>query len=412
MRRPKRQLSTLFHHLLQIWKAIPRFQEKASLKRLRNNPSMFRRIKKSVKSRARFGRLATPHGALATPFFMPVATRGSLKSLDAQGTRDARTEIVLSNTYHLLNRPGYALLEKCGGLHAFMGWNGPILTDSGGYQVFSLARHRKIAASSVSFKDPQTGKTVILTPYNVLKMQRAIGSDIMMVLDVCPPYPSEKEVIQEAIRTTTAWAKSSIMAYRKLGLYRRKERPLLFAITQGGVYDDLRAQHAQTLAKMPFDGYAIGGLAVGEPREKMYHILTNVVQLLPEDKPRYLMGVGKPQDIMRAVQEGVDMFDCVIPTREARHGRIYVFRKRERITATSAEWYETYAIRHARHQKRLVPIDPTCGCFTCGTTTIAYMHHLFRVHDPLAERLATIHNIYFYNELMRLIRRAIRTNDL
>ncbi len=370
---------------------------------------MFRITKRSKKSQARTGRLVTPHGVLTTPFFMPIATRGSVKSLDTHDLARLKTEIVLSNTYHLLLRPGKSFLERVGGLHTFMKWNKPLLTDSGGFQVFSLAKHRRITARGVTFKDPQTGSLHLLTPYNVIAMQKSIGSDIIMVLDECPPYPATRSTVSKAMERTSSWAKSSLAAYELLGLREKKKRPLLFAISQGGIYDDLRAKHAAGLSEMPFDGYAIGGLAVGESQHALHKAVKGAAAVLPVRKPRYLMGVGKPEDIVVAVTAGVDIFDCVVPTREARHGRIYAFSDRTRIRPNgSSSWYVRHTISQARYKTRHKPIDKLCRCPVCTTYTMSYLHHLFKIRDGLGLRLASQHNVYFYLELMRLLRTMIR----
>ena len=284
---------------------------------------MFQLLSSSSKSLARRGELKTAHGVIQTPFFMPIATRGAVKTLTTDEVGGVGAQIILSNTYHLNIRPGVDLLKKVKGLHNFMSWTGPILTDSGGYQVFSLSKLRKITEAGVTFRDEIEGKNRELTPENVIDIQMVIGSDIMMILDECPAWPATKETMKESIERTSRWAKRAFDYKEKTFKKKRvkKGRHLVYAIAQGGTFLDLRKQSIQDLKQYDFDGYALGGLAVGEPRDEMYKILKAVTPTLPIDKPRYLMGVGKPEEIVQAVKFGVDQFDCVIPTRHARHGQ-------------------------------------------------------------------------------------------
>ncbi|PIS04984.1 MAG: tRNA guanosine(34) transglycosylase Tgt, partial [Candidatus Buchananbacteria bacterium CG10_big_fil_rev_8_21_14_0_10_42_9] len=280
----------------------------------------FKIVKKSKKSKARLTKLTTKHGEIAGPFFMPIATRGAVKNVSVDEMMELGAQILLSNTYHLLLEPGMAVMKKASGLHQFMNWPGPILTDSGGYQVFSLGKHRKITEHGVYFADPKNGNKYFLTPERAVQIQSIIGADIMMVLDECPPYPCSKKYAKESLELTTGWAKRCLAEKKKL-----KNKNLLFGIVQGSTFKDLRTESARQLTAMNFDGFAIGGVAVGEPRQKMAQVLKWVEPLLPPDKPRYLMGLGRPEELVMAVKNGMDMFDCVIPTREARHGRLYVF---------------------------------------------------------------------------------------
>lgn len=368
---------------------------------------MYKLISKSNKSKARLGELKTAHGTIQTPFFMTIATRGAVKTLTTAEMKDLGAQIILSNTYHLNLRPGVDLLKQAGGLHKFMNWGGPILTDSGGYQVFSLAEMRKVTDKGVEFKDEVSGDKHFLTPQSVIDIQLAIGSDIMMVLDECPALPSSKEIIEESLDLTHRWAQEAY-DYREVLIKKgkiKRERHQLFGIVQGGTFEDLRKQSAEFLSAIPFDGYAIGGLAVGEPREEMYRVLENTVHLLPEDKPRYLMGLGFPEEIVAAVKNGVDMFDCVIPTRHARHGQVFIFKNRQDLN--SADFYQTVHITNEELKDDFNPIDANCECFTCQNHSRAYLRHLFKTNEILGQRLATIHNVKFYLELMALIRRNL-----
>ena len=358
---------------------------------------MFKLTRKSKKFKARVGVLNTLHGKVRTPFFMPIATKASVKTLDSLDLENFGAEIILSNTYHLLLRPGIEVIKKVKGLHKFMNWKRAILTDSGGYQVFSLAKKRKIKEDGVEFRSHIDGKKFDLTPELSLEMQKNLGVDIAMILDICTPYPCSREEAEKAVRLTTSWAKKS----KK---YRLKKGQLKFGITQGSTYQDLRLKSIKDLVKLDFDGYAIGGLAVGEPREEMFRILEVSLPHLPEKKPRYLMGVGKPEEIVESVKNGVDMFDCVIPTRNGRHGLLYVWKKRGSL---GGKFYEAIHITNEKFKSDFSPIDKNCFCAVCKNYSKSYLRHLFKAKEPLGQRLATIHNVNFYLDLMRRIRKEI-----
>jgi len=344
----------------------------------------------------RRGKLATSHGDFHTPAFMTIATRGAVKTLEAQEVKRLGAEIILSNTYHLFMRPGLEVLKKHKGLHQFMNWHGPILTDSGGYQIFSLAKLRKLTEAGATFKDPSTGKTHTLTPEKVIDIQRVIGSDIMMVLDECPPYPASREYIERSMALTTRWALRALTYKKKKRIRKQK----LFAIVQGGTYLDLRYAHAKELSQHDFDGFAIGGLAVGEPEDNMYAAIKATVTHLPKDKPRYLMGVGYPHQIVQAVKLGVDMFDCVLPTRNARHGNLFVWKTQ----SLRGKFYTTLNIKNERFARDTKPLDPLCDCETCAMYTRGYLRHLFKTDEMLGKKLATMHNIRFYQKLIAILR--------
>jgi len=380
----------------------------------------------SQENNKRIGELKTKNGVVKTPFFMPIATKGAVKNLTAEELKEIGAEIILGNTYHLWLRPGNGLIKRAGGLRKFMNWNGPILTDSGGFQIFSLgvkAKSKygksgvKITEEGVEFSDPTNGEKYFMTPEKSIEIQLNLGSDIIMVLDECPPYPCSRDYAKKSMERTTRWAvrcKKYLEAHTD-----SKNRPLLFAIVQGSVYEDLRKESAKQLTKIGFDGYAVGGVAVGEPREKMSEILGWVLPLLPEDKPRYLMGLGKPEEVVKAVEAGIDMFDCVIPTREGRHGRLFLRKSKLQIQnikfQTKAEtqiskskikikeefFYETINIRNEKYKEDFFPIDKNCDCYTCRNYSRAYLRHLFSVGEPLAMRLASIHNLKFYLDLMK-----------
>lgn len=360
--------------------------------------------KQSVKSRARAGVLRTAHGLVPTPFFMPIATRGAVKTLVPEEIDSVGADIILSNTYHLWQRPGLLVIKKAGGLHRFMGWDKPILTDSGGYQVFSLARSRKITEKGVQFTSDIDGQKHMLTPEKAIDIQRTLGSDIVMSLDECPPFPSTKAYVKHSLELTTRWAARGRKRFKRF-----KGRQLLFGIVQGSTYKELRERSARELVSLDFDGYAVGGLAVGEPPEKMYRALEWVEPLLPANKPRYLMGVGYPEQIVEAVKRGMDMFDCVLPTRNARHGSLFVFGAGRRL---SGRFYQELLIKRSRFATDMSPIDRQCDCTTCRHFTRAYLRHLFMSGDPLGQRLATIHNVRFYINLMERIRDRIRLGAL
>ena len=363
---------------------------------------MFQVIKKSKKSNARLTKLTTAHGTIAGPFFMPLATRGAVKHLSTDELADLGAQILLANTYHLLLRPGPGLLQRYRGLHQFMNWHGPILTDSGGFQVFSLGAYRKITEDGVAFSDPQNGNRYFLSPEKAIGIQRAIGSDIAMVLDECPAYPCTKTYAGRSLELTSRWAARCKKEHQK-----KKGTQLLFGIVQGSVFKSLRVASARQLTAIGFDGYAIGGVAVGEPRKKMVQVLNWTVPELPENKPRYLMGVGRPEEIVAAVRQGIDMFDCVIPTREARHGRLYLWNSKSyKLSAKS--FYKTINITQAKFAKDLSPINHT----NLKQYSRAYLHHLFKTNEPLGMRLATLHNLECYLVLMQRIRTSINQGVL
>jgi len=355
------------------------------------------------KSKIRIGQLKTNHGAIKTPFFMPIATKAAVKNLIPEELKDLGAEIILSNTYHLFLKPGNELIKKAGGLHQFMNWSGPILTDSGGFQVFSLSQLRKITNEGVEFRSEIDGRKIFLTPEKAIQIQLDLGSDIIMSFDECIGWPCQKEEARKAVKRTTEWAirgrKYFDSQIKNLKL-KTKNLPLLFGIIQGGTHKDLREESAREIINLDFDGYAIGGLAVGEPSQEMFKVLNYLVSLLPENKPRYLMGVGKPEQIVKAVKCGVDMFDCVIPTREARHGKLYKFSILNS-QFSNKKFYEEINIRNAKYQKDFKPIDKNCQCYACQNYSRAYLRHLFMTNESLGLRLATIHNLKFYLELMK-----------
>lgn len=341
-------------------------------------------------SQARLGLMCTAHGRVHTPAFMPVGTQGTIKALLPETAKALGAEILLANTYHLYLRPGHALIRRLGGLHRFMHWSGPILTDSGGFQVYSLRSLRKLSPEGVLFQSHIDGSRHLLTPETAVDIQEALGSDIMMCLDECTPYPSTRADTASSLALTTAWA-------RRCRAAQTDENQALFGIVQGGAYPDLRAEAAERLREIGFDGYAIGGLSVGEPKDVMANILQATAPLLPEDRPRYVMGVGTPEDIVAAVEKGVDLFDCVIPTRCARHGLLFT---------TGGK----LVIRNARFREDPAPLDETCDCYTCKNYSRAYLRHLFVAREILATMLGTIHNIRHYLRLMEGIREAIRAH--
>ncbi len=348
---------------------------------------------KDSSTAARCGLLQTGHGEVPTPVFMPVGTRASVKSVEPGELKALAVRIILANTYHLFLKPGNDIIFKAGGVHAFMNWDLPLLTDSGGYQVYSLSELRTITEEGVRFKSHLDGSRLQFTPENVVETQRVIGSDIMMPLDECPPWPAEKEYVRKSGEMTVRWAER---AKRRLEatepLYGHDQA--LFGITQGGTYTDLRAESSRALTGMDFDGYSIGGLAVGEPAEEMYRMLELSHGILPEHKPRYLMGVGTPENILNAIERGVDMFDCVIPTREARNGRVYT--RRGHIN-----------LRSARYAADFTPIDEGFDNGVSGNYTKAYIRHLLNVGEILGLKLCTLHNISFYMWLTRTAREQI-----
>jgi queuine tRNA-ribosyltransferase len=357
---------------------------------------MFTLIHQDKKSKARIGKLLTAHGEVQTPCFIPVGTQGTVKTISPQELKDCNAEIILSNAYHLFLRPGKEVIKKAGGLHNFMSWERPILTDSGGYQIFSLALLRKISDKGVEFQSHIDGLKHLLTPEDVIQIQNDLGSDIMMSLDECVHYPCAKDHAEVAMKRTLDWAKRSKEVTKSLGhqVTKSGQRQLLFGIVQGATYEDLRKECANRLIDMDFDGYAIGGVSVGEPKNLRYNIVNLVADLLLKDKPRYLMGVGLPEDIIEAVESGIDMFDCVVPTRYGRNGT--AFTSAGKITIRNSPFIEDFT-----------PLDPVCSCYTCKNFSRAYLRHLFNVEEILGLRLVSLHNIYFYLELMHKIREAV-----
>jgi queuine tRNA-ribosyltransferase len=369
---------------------------------------MFRLKKKSNKSQARVGILKTRRGSLVTPFFMPIATQGAVKSLTSEEVKNIGAKIILANTYHLYLRPGIKVFNRIGDLHQLMKWSGPILTDSGGYQVFSLAGTKnrrdnlvKIETNKVHFTSHIDGSKHEFTPAKVLQMQKLIGSDIQMILDICTSYPASREVVIRDVATTLRWARKT---HQLLQAKKYQDGSLRFAIVQGGVYKDLRKACARELVNLHFDGYAIGGLAVGETHSQMYQVLTHTVPELPENKPRYLMGVGKPENIIKAVELGVDMFDCVIPTREARHGRLYIWRNDQ---IQKKNFYTTINIKSAKYRYDSQMLYNCKNAPELAGYSRAYLHHLFKTNEALGLRLATLTNLHFYLDLMEKIRQSI-----
>lgn len=365
-------------------------------------------------SGVRRGELSTAHGILQTPMFMPVATKASLKALTPRDLEQLETQIVLSNTYHLYLRPGHNVVREAGGLHSFMRWNKPILTDSGGYQVFSLGARLeqntkgssrvKFFEEGVEFQSHLDGSRHMITPEKSIEIQQALGSDIMMVFDECPPHSASKEYQLASMERTTRWARRCKEQHERgaeLDLPNTEQQ--LFGIVQGGLHTDLRRHHAEQLQEIGFDGYALGGLAVGETNDEMYAVLSDIVSSLPADAPRYLMGVGKPENILEAVKYGIDMFDCVLPTRNARHGTVYVYNG---VAADlSRVSYDTVHLTNTQFARDFSVLDEGCACEACSQGfTKAYIRHLFQTQEPLALRLATSHNVAFMMRLMRDIR--------
>ncbi|MBT4209774.1 MAG: tRNA guanosine(34) transglycosylase Tgt [Candidatus Komeilibacteria bacterium] len=368
---------------------------------------MFKLKKQSKKSKARLGVLKTAKGEVRTPFFMPIATKAAIKSLEAKEVKDLGAEIILSNTYHNLLKPGTEVIKKFGGLHKFMDNDLPILTDSGGYQVFSLAKFRKIKGNNIEFQSHIDGSRHVLNPKKVINIQVALNSDIMMVLDECVGLPTTKAKATEALERTSQWAKLAIDYKNKLNKKNSKiKKQLVFGIVQGADYKDLRIRSAKELVAMNFDGYAVGGLAVGESSKIMYKVLDYTVPELPADKARYLMGVGYPENIIEAVRRGIDMFDCVIPTREARHGKLYIWKGKPDVTKKN--FYTTINITNAKFAKDIKSINDA----NLKNYSRAYLHHLFKTQESLGFRLATLNNLYFYISLMENIRLAISKGKL
>ena len=341
---------------------------------------------------ARRGRLTSARGVVETPVFMPVGTYGTVKGMTPEELELIGSEIILGNTFHLMLRPGTEIIERHGGLHGFMHWEKPILTDSGGFQVFSLAEGRKITPEGVHFRSPVNGDKVFLGPVESIRVQHSLNSDIIMIFDDCTPYPASAEQTRASMELSLGWAARCREVHG--------DHPsALFGIIQGGMYAELREQSAASLVEMGFDGYAIGGLSVGEPVDMMMDIMTHTAQYMPAGKPRYLMGVGTPEDLVASVQRGIDMFDCVMPTRNARNGHLF--------TSTG-----DIRIRNAEHRSSEQPLDEECDCYTCKNYSRAYLHHLDKTNEILGSRLNTWHNLYFYHGLMRGLRKAIEDRNL
>lgn len=350
-------------------------------------------IKQSTESAARLGKITTTHGTFDTPVFMPVGTQASVKSLTPDELNLMGAKIILSNTYHLFLRPGEDLIAEAGGLHSFMSWNGSILTDSGGFQVFSLDKLRKISEEGVAFRSHLDGSALFLSPEKAVEIQTALGSDIMMAFDECAPYPAELSYIENSLERTTRWAERCKIAHKN------QDKQALFGIIQGGTYAALRQRSARQLVDLDFPGYGIGGLSVGEPKDIMYDMLENTVPLIPQNKPRYLMGVGSPDCLIEGVIRGIDMFDCVLPTRIARNG-----------TAMTSQGRVT--VRNAQFARDFTPLDPECDCPTCRNYSKAYLRHLIKADEMLGPRLLSLHNLWFLVHLMELTRQAIAEDRL
>ncbi|KIH75735.1 tRNA-guanine transglycosylase [Geoalkalibacter ferrihydriticus] len=341
-------------------------------------------------SRARRGRLSTPHGVIETPIFMPVGTHGALKAMTTAQVEETGAQIILSNTYHLHLRPGEGLVEKAGGLHRFMNWSKPILTDSGGFQVFSLPK-KKITDDGVFFRHEVSGNEIFLGPQEATRIQNALGADIIMAFDECIPYPSTHAYAAQSIKKTLRWAELCLKSHSR-------SDQALFAIVQGSVYADLRRDCAQALVDLDFPGYAVGGVSVGEGLELLKKVVDDTAPYLPENKPRYLMGVGLPEDILESIERGMDMFDCVIPTRYARSATLFTSHGRLRLT-------------HRRYRRDFFPVDPACECYCCRNFTRAYLHHLYNANEILSATLAAIHNVHFYLNLTTQARKAIEQDE-
>jgi len=339
---------------------------------------------------ARRGTLQLAHGTVETPAFMPVGTYGTVKAMSPLELKEIGAHIVLGNTFHLWLRPGLDVIEAHGGLHRFMAWDGPILTDSGGFQVFSLGALRKITEEGVKFQSPVNGDKCFLSPEESMRIQKVLNSDIVMIFDECTPYPADQRQTGESMRLSLRWAERSKQAHEG-------NANALFGIVQGGMHEHLRDESLHELERIGFDGYAIGGLSVGEPKEDMRRILQHTAPQLPMDKPRYLMGVGTPEDLVESVAQGIDMFDCVMPTRNARNGMMFTR-------------YGDIKIKNAQYRVDMRPLDEQCSCYTCRNFTRAYLHHLHRIGEILGARLNTIHNLHYYQELMGGIRASIAEN--
>jgi len=346
----------------------------------------------NIDGKARRGRLTFERGTVETPAFMPVGTYGTVKGMKTEEVADTGAEIILGNTFHLMLRPGTDIIEQHGDLHDFINWDKPILTDSGGFQVFSLGKMRKITEEGVRFSSPVNGEKIMLTPERSMEVQRKLGSDVVMIFDECTPYPASHKESKDSMELSLRWAQRSKDAHG--------DNPsALFGIVQGGMYEDLREVSVNGLKAIDFDGYAIGGLSVGEPKEDMIRILDHTAPLIPENKPRYLMGVGKPEDLVEGVRRGIDMFDCVMPTRNARNGHLFVNTG-------------VVKIRNASNKTDTGPLDDTCDCYTCKNYSRAYLHHLDKCKEILGSQLNTLHNLHFYQKIMQGLRAAIEQGKL
>lgn len=353
----------------------------------------YEHIKTCKQSGARLGRVHTPHGVIETPAFMPVGTLATVKTMSPEELQAMDAHIILSNTYHLFLRPGHDIVRRAGGLHKFMNWNRPILTDSGGFQVFSLSDMRKISEEGVEFRSHLNGDKLFISPEKSVEIQNALGADIIMAFDECPPYPATHEYAKQSLERTTRWAERCLKAHA------RPNDQALFGIVQGGMYEDLRKQSAAELTSLDFPGYAIGGLSVGEPKHLMYEVLDYTTPVLPFNKPRYLMGVGSPDALVEGAIRGIDMFDCVLPTRIARNGTCMTSGGR-------------LVVRNAQYQDDFGPLDPNCGCHTCKNYSRAYIRHLIKADETFGIRLTTYHNLHFLLDLMRNVRQAILEDRL
>jgi queuine tRNA-ribosyltransferase len=354
-------------------------------------------LAKDPDSLARACRFETDHGTVETPIFMPVGTHGVVKTLTPAELDDCQAQIILGNTYHLYLRPGLEIIEKGGGLHRFSSWNKPMLTDSGGFQVFSLAHLGKMTEDDITFRSHIDGSQHILSPEISMEIQNSLGSDIMMAFDECTPYPCDYEYAAKSLERTHRWELRSKEHFDKLKP-RYGHQQFLFGIVQGSVYPDLRAKSVEMLTNLEFDGYAIGGLAVGEPKAKMFELLSTISPLLPENKPHYLMGVGKPEDIILGIEQGIDMFDCVLPTRNARNGTLYT-------------WNGRIVLKQAQYRMDFAPPDESCNCYTCRNFSKAYLRHLYMNGEMTGLRLNTLHNIHFFLEVISKAREAIKAGD-
>ncbi|MBA2869748.1 queuine tRNA-ribosyltransferase [Anoxybacillus calidus] len=356
-------------------------------------PIRYELIKTCKQTGARLGIIHTPHGSFETPMFMPVGTLATVKTLSPEELKEMGAGIILSNTYHLWLRPGHEIVEEAGGLHQFMNWDRGILTDSGGFQVFSLSEFRKIEEEGVYFRNHLNGDKLFLSPEKAMEIQNALGSDIMMAFDECPPYPATYEYMKKSVERTSRWAERCLKAHK------RPNEQGLFGIVQGGEFEDLRKQSAQDLVSLDFPGYAVGGLSVGEPKEVMNRVLEFTTPLLPANKPRYLMGVGSPDSLIDGVIRGIDMFDCVLPTRIGRNGTVMTSEGR-------------VIIKNAQYARDFTPLDPNCDCYTCRNYTRAYIRHLIKCDETFGIRLTSYHNVYFLIKLMEQVRQAIREDRL